>query len=69
MKAQLCRCNNCDTIMIDKNPGEQPELLVPGNCKDMIECNDEDTPPEHGFFWGCPNCLTDGYFQDVYDLV
>jgi len=55
--------------MIDKNPGEQPELLVPGNCKDMIECNDEDTPPEHGFFWGCPNCLTDGYFQDVYDLV
>ncbi len=66
--AQLCRCNNCMAIMIDENPSDQPEFEIPENVQYMVECNDEDTPAEYGFFWGCPNCLTDGYFIDVTDI-
>ncbi len=67
-KAQLCRCNNCMAIMVDQNPSEQPEFIIPGNVQEMVEYNDEDTRPEDGFFWACPNCLTDGYFIDVTEI-
>jgi len=52
--------------MIDKNPDNQPEFIVPINVVEMVQCTDEDTCPEDGFFWGCPNCLTDDYFSDVW---
>lgn len=65
MKAQLCKCINCETIMVDKNPSDQPEFEIPENAKEMVQCNDEDTPRKYGFFWGCPVCKTDGYFIDV----
>lgn len=65
MKTQLCKCNNCDAVMVDENPNDQPEFKVPDNAVDMVECNDEDTPTDYGFFLGCPNCLTDAYLIDV----
>lgn len=63
METQLCRCNNCGTIMIDENPDDQPELTAPENVKNMKELNDIG-----GFYWACPECLTDEYLQDMYEL-
>jgi hypothetical protein len=53
------------TIMIDQNPDDQPEFEVPASAKEMVQCNDSDTPEDYGFFCGCPVCLTDGYFIDI----
>lgn len=61
-KAQLCRCNNCMEVFIDKNPSEQPELPIPfgtGELKLMRDSGD--------FYYGCPNCETDDYLTDLYE--
>jgi hypothetical protein len=68
--AQLCRCNNCMAIMIDKNPSDQPEFEVPNFAIDMelIQQEDEETGNMIENFWGCPNCKTDGHLIDVTEL-
>jgi hypothetical protein len=66
--ANLCKCNNCETILIDQNPqinaekyilkgGEQTMQYFGGGVKD-IEGKSEG-------YWGCPICLTDGYLKDL----
>ena len=62
-KAKLTKCLNCDTIMFDENPNDQPELPVPDGTVEMIRGEDED-----GYFIGCPVCNTDGYLIDLYNL-
>lgn len=59
-KAQLCKCGNCEAIMYDENPDDQPEVVVPEGVLSMSK-------DERGF-WACPNCGTDEYLQDVMEL-
>lgn len=63
--ANLCKCNNCDSILIDQNPqtGAKEHILA-GNELEMqfmqgLVENEED------LFWACPICLTDGYLTDL----
>jgi hypothetical protein len=66
--ANLCKCNNCDSILIDQNPqvnanefplkGNELEMqFFGGGIKDKY--NNEDN------YWGCPICLTDEFLTDV----
>lgn len=54
---KLCTCNNCGKVYEDMNPQtdakEYPELQ---NIEPIIFIDDE--------YWGCPNCMSDGYLQD-----
>lgn len=64
MKAQLCICNNCDAIMVDNNPAEQPEFETTKlHLFEMVNVQEGDWEN----FWGCPNCLTDAYLSDVVE--
>lgn len=57
----LCKCSNCDTILIDRNPQiDTPKLSLQGNEEQMECLKDEDSE-----FWGCPHCKTDGYLTDL----
>lgn len=66
-KTELCKCNKCDTIMVDENPqvGQTLHVITDGLTDDgkMVEeleyCDDMDS-----FFWGCPCCLTDDFLTD-----
>jgi len=62
-KTQLCKCNNCDTVMFDENPSEQPLLTAPKGTSHMVQLKDEGE-----FFWACPECQTDEYLQDLQEL-
>ena len=64
MKANLCMCNNCGSILIDHNAqinaaihevnaGEYPELIQGQDIKDSV------------FSWLCPNCKTNAYLSDL----
>ena len=66
MKANLCRCNNCDSILIDKNPQKDAiEHELTGNELEMqwtgglIEFKHD--PP----MWVCPLCMTNAYLIDM----
>lgn len=70
MKANLCKCNNCDNILIDQNPQvDAKEYELTGNELEMqffgggVDPMPEDM--DSGLFWGCPVCLTDGYLMDL----
>ena len=60
-KAFLCKCNNCDSILIDMNPqvgAVQCELT--GDELEMQFCQEDE-----GGYWGCPVCMTDAYLIDL----
>ena len=60
-KDYLCKCNNCDTILLDQNPQiNQPLVEVPKVTLGMVQLEDEG-----GFFWACPKCSTDSFLKDV----
>ncbi len=55
----LCKCNNCENILIDENPQiKASEFPLKGNELNMIWCESENA-------WVCPKCLTDGYLTDI----
>lgn len=62
MKANLCKCNNCDNILYDENPQigaieidtEEFEEILP------MELLNEDGDS----FWGCGICQTDSFLSD-----
>ncbi len=59
--AKLCKCLNCDIVLIDENPQTNaPELPTPIDAQPMTQLNDDG-----GFFWVCPMCLTDGNIIDL----
>ena len=64
MKNNLCKCNMCDSILIDANPqiGADEIELVGGELemefgKDVLDNND--------IHWICPICKTDSYLTDL----
>lgn len=76
----LCKCNNCDAVMIDQNPDWYPNQVVPDGVQEMIKLGE---PTDGGFldekeaiefsdknncdpclFWACPNCRTDAHLVD-----
>ena len=66
MKTNLCKCNNCESILIDQNPqigakeyeltGKELEMQYTGG---LIEFENYDP------HWICPICMTDGYLVDI----
>lgn len=61
MKANLCKCNNCDAILIDENPKISAiEYELQGTELYMERFTDE-----NGEFFGCPNCKIDDYLMDM----
>jgi hypothetical protein len=64
--ANLCKCNNCDSVLIDQNPQiKAKEYPLTGKELDMqwtgglVEFKDDDP------YWVCPNCMTDDYLIDL----
>ena len=64
--ANLCKCNNCDSILIDQNPkiGAKEHALT-GNELEMQFMQGLVEHSEDGLFWACPTCLTDAYLTDL----
>ncbi len=68
--ANLCKCNNCNSILIDQNPQvNAKEFYLKGTELEMqynpglrMEDGDEDVDNER--FWVCPICMTDNYLVD-----
>jgi hypothetical protein len=65
MKANLCKCNNCDSILIDENPqidAIEYDLSKLPKIKplimDYLEIEGE------GIYPVCPKCKTDDYLSD-----
>lgn len=62
MKTELCRCNNCERLLIDENPQSGAEKIEVGNMKvHSMEWIEE----ENEGYWACPHCLTDAYLTDI----
>lgn len=80
MKDYLCKCNNCDSILIDKNPQVNSiKFDVPENAKEMVMMGSpfgsiisekqamylsRQNGCDPGLFWACPVCLTDDCLTD-----
>ena len=57
----LCRCNNCDRILIDENPQVDAQKIEVKNQK--VHSMEWVEDGEDGF-WACPHCKTDAYLTD-----
>jgi len=57
-KVFLCKCNNCESLLIDTNPqnGAQLHSLNEKELKTLILIKD---------MQACPLCLTDAYLTDT----
>lgn len=63
MKANLCKCNKCNIVLIDQNPQiNAPEFEIPEQAQEM-QFMDKD-----GGFWACPVCEDDGNLMDITEL-
>ena len=61
ISANLCKCNNCGSVLIDENPQYGAVFHpVPTNAIEMEYITNDD-----GSFWACPNCQTDEYLIDL----
>ena len=64
MKEYLCKCNNCDSILIDRNPQvNATKFEVPDNALEMAMISST-LEIDANLFWACPICLTDEYLND-----
>ena len=55
----LCKCNMCDTILIDKNPQvDAKKIEIHSEMNVLLMEKNEDG------YWVCPNCNTDDYLSD-----
>jgi len=67
--AEMCRCNNCYSILIDENPrGGAKKYAVgcaDGHMQQFVDMSDNDVSHDILYFWGCPNCKTDEYLTDL----
>ena len=63
-KHYLCRCNMCDSLLLDKNPSGNSILIdvttIDKPINYMMQFHDGGE-----FYWGCPNCATDSYLVDL----
>ena len=65
-KANLCKCTNCDTIMIDQN--SQVDATLHELTGKEVEMQYMQGLIEHGgthYYWVCPICETDEYLIDL----
>jgi hypothetical protein len=71
---ELCKCNNCELLLVDKNPqinAQKYPVYVAHDLHWMSSENIEVLPMEMfynklGFsFWGCPICETDDFLTDI----
>ena len=61
MRTEICKCNNCERLLIDENPQTGAEKVeVENNRVHSMEWIEE----EHDSYWACPHCLTDAYLTD-----
>lgn len=59
----LCKCNNCNSIMYDENPQVGATKFDPKTID--VEILPMELLNEEGeSFWGCGNCKTDAYLMD-----
>lgn len=71
-KANLCKCNNCDLLLVDQNPQTDAIEYPIFEDKNRQWVNSENVgvaemeylEDEDGGYWGCPVCETDGYLTD-----
>lgn len=62
MKDYLCKCNNCDSILVDENPQTGAiKKKVPKDFEYMESLWDIGAEM---WFWACPKCKTDDYLTD-----
>lgn len=61
----LCKCNNCNTILLDQNPqiGAKLHSVNLNKVEVMQYIKDEDSQ-DQSYFWGCPICMNDDYLTD-----
>lgn len=67
-KANLCKCNNCDLVIIDQNPqigATLHELTGKEVSMQYISGLKEKENQEQEYFWVCPQCLVDDYLIDL----
>lgn len=58
--ANLCKCNNCDSVLIDKNPQiGAKEYPLRGSELEMVKSEGDDP------HWVCPKCMVDDYLIDL----
>jgi len=58
--ANLCKCNMCDSVLIDMNPQiNAKEHPLTGSELEMVLTDDDDPK------WVCPLCMTDDYLVDL----
>jgi len=64
--ANLCKCNNCNSILIDQNPQiNAKEHILTGSELEMqwtgglVEHKNDDP------HWVCPICMADDYLVDL----
>jgi hypothetical protein len=59
---ELCKCNNCERILIDENPQTNAKKYDIKGIKvhSMEYINDYENS-----FWACPHCQTDAYLTDL----
>lgn len=74
--ANLCKCNNCNSILIDQNPQVgAKEFYLKGTELEMqynpgLRMEDEDDEEDDNLndrFWVCPVCMTDANLDDDMD--
>lgn len=62
MENFLCKCNNCNSVLIDKNPKDDAvEQELSGEELEMVLIHDKH---EYENFWACPICKNDYYLTD-----
>ena len=69
--AEMCRCNNCGSILIDENPRSGAKKYdvscADGSLKQFVDLSDNGLSHDIGYYWGCPECGTDEYLIDIED--
>ena len=63
MVTEICKCNNCERLLIDENPQIGTEKVEIENIRvhTMVWIEEENDS-----FWACPHCLTDDYLTDKF---
>lgn len=65
-KFNLCYCGMCNNILTDYNPQTDADVFEGEDYDELIMFDDVNENNEIvESFWGCPNCETDGYLQDI----
>jgi len=61
-EVNLCKCNRCDLVMLDKNP----QINAPTYKVNLFKIEDMQYLKDNGgdYFWACPTCESDEYLTD-----